>query len=175
MPIRYEFKERPLTIQNSKAANAQRIGEALAEIKQRTKGKCNSKTVLDVARNRKHYLHQFFEWRNTVAAEKYRQEQARELMSCVDIVEGKGNREKRLPAFVSLIDRGGRGYHTIGEILDSEHLQDLALRQAEADLESYERRLAVFHEICSAIRTARELIADRRHKSGGKEGDRASA
>jgi hypothetical protein len=173
--IRYVFKEKPLTIQNAKEADAQRIGEALTEIKQKTKGRCNSKTVLGFARDRKHYLHKFFEWNNSVAAEKYRQEQARELMSCVDIVEGKGKKEKRLPAFVSLIDRGGRGYHTVQEVLDSEHLQDLALRQAEADLESYERRLAVFHEICDAIRTARELIAERRRRGGGKEGDRASA
>ena len=162
--IKYVFKDRPLGLNNAKDADPQKIGEALTAIKQATKGRCNSKTILDVAHNRKHYLHQFFEWRDTVAAEKYRQEQARTLMSCLDIVETHRGKEKRLPAFISLIERGGRGYHTVGEVLDSAELQAIALRQAETDFEAHEKRLAVFGDICAAIRATREKIAEQRAK-----------
>lgn len=172
MPIRYEFKQRPLTLQNAKAANAQRIGEALAEIKQRTAGKCNSKTILDAARSSRHYLHRFFEWRDTIAAEKYRQEQARELVSCIDIVEKKGNQiTKRLPAFVSIMDKNGRGYHTVQEVVSSAHLQDLALKQAEDEMGYYEKRLEQFAEIANAIARARQLIRERRQRYSDKGGD----
>ena len=170
--IKYVFKEgRPLGLNNVKKADAQKIGEALTAIKQATKGRCNSKNILNVARDRKHYLHQFFEWRDALAAEKYRQDQARILMSCLDIVENHKGEERTLPAFISLIERTGRGYRTIAEVMDSAELQALALKQAEADFESHERRLAQFEDICDAIRAARELIAERREKyekGGGK-------
>jgi hypothetical protein len=171
MPIRYEFKEKPITLKGAKTASAQRIGEALADIKQRTTGICNSKTVLDAARSPRHYLHRFFEWRDTVAAEKYRQEQARELMSCIDLVETKANKEKRLPAFVSIMDKGGRSYYAIQEVVSSVHLQDLALKQAEADMEHYERRLSQFAEIARAIARARQLIRERRERYSAMGGD----
>jgi hypothetical protein len=173
MAIRYEFKDRPVTLKGGGKADPQKIGEALAKIKQATNGRCNSKTILDAARDSKNYLHRFFEWRDSVAAEKYRQEQARELVACIDIVENEGRKnEKRLPAFVSLVDKGGRGYHTVQDVLDSAHLQDLALRQAENDLAAYEKRLAQFADICSAIRRARELISEQRR---GSDEQRTSA
>lgn len=175
--IKYAFKEgRPLGINNAKKANAQKIGEALTAIKRAAKGRYNSKAVLSAARDHK-YLHQFFEWRDSLAAEKYRQDQARCLMSCLDIVETHKGEERRLPAFISLIERSGRSYHTVHEVLDSAELQAIALRQAESDLESYERRLHQFADICTAIRAARELIAERRakhEKTRGKE-DRTGA
>lgn len=165
MPIKYEFKERPLTIQNAGEADAQKIGEALADVKSKIKGKCNSKTALAVvARDRRHYLRQFLEWRNDVAAERYRQEQMRELMSCINIVEGRGSNQRRIPAFVSIIDKDGRAYHTASEVLNSARLQMLALEQVEAEMAACERRLLQFAEIANAIRRARELIAEQRRR-----------
>jgi hypothetical protein len=174
--IRYVFKDKPLVIKGGAKADPQKIGEALARIREQTKGRCNSKTVLDAARNNKHYLHRFFEWRDTIAAEKYRQEQARELVGCVDIVERaekKGDADRRLPAFISLSEKGGRNIRTVQEVLESSALQAIALKQAENDLAAYERRLEVFGDICNAIRQAREMIAARRARyeaSGGFPG-----
>jgi len=165
MPIRYVFKDKPITLMNADTADPQRIGEALAEIKEQTNGRCNSKTILDAARDRDSYLHQFFEWRDTIAAEKYRQGQARELVACLNIVEGKGKRERRLPAFISLVDeKTGRGYHSVREVMDSASLSALALRQVESEMLAMENRLLQFGEICNAIRHARELIAARRRQ-----------
>jgi hypothetical protein len=179
MMVKYVFKDQPLGINNAKNADPQKIGEALDAIKKATKGRCNSKTILDASRNSKHYLHQFFEWRDSLAAEKYRQDQARTLMRCLEIVEKHDGEERKLPAFISLIEREGRGYYTVREVLNSAELQAIALRQAETDLETYERRLAVFVDICNAIRAAREMISERREKyekRGGKgKGDRPRA
>ena len=169
--IRYVFKEgRPLGINNAKKADPQKIGEALAAIKRATKGRFNSKTVADACVDRKHYLHQFYEWRNEICGEKYRQDQARTLMSCLNIVESHKGEERQLPAYISLIEREGRSYHTAQEVIDSAELQAIALRQAEADLESYERRLRQFADICSAIRAARDLIAKRRAQHEDRTG-----
>jgi predicted secreted protein len=169
--IRYVFKEgRPLGINNAKKADAQKIGEALAEIKRVTKGRCNSKTISEASRSHK-YLRQFYEWDDAVCGDKYRQEQARILMSCLDVVEGPKGKEQHLPAFISLVERTGRGYRTYAEVIDSAELQAIALRQAEGDFEAYEKRLMQFADICGAIRAARELIKERREKyeRGGRE------
>ena len=171
--IKYEFKERPLTIQNAGKADAQKIGEALTRIKKQVKGKCGSKAALGVVtRDKKNYLRQFFEGRDNVAAEKWRQEQMRELMACVNIVEGEGKHQRRLPAFISIVDKGGRGYYTAQQVLDSTRLQVLALEQAESEMASCERRLTQFAEIVGAIRRARELIAARRARYERAEGIR---
>lgn len=177
--VRYVFRDKPNTLKGGAKASPQKIGEALDRIKREAVGRYNSKTILDAARDKKNYLHRFFEWRDTVAAEKYRQEQARELVSIIDIVDESDGEERQLPAFVSLIERDGRQYRTIGEVIDSVELQAIALRQAETDLEAYERRLRMFRDICDALRTAREKVAARRarydkRKGKGKE-DRPSA
>ena len=163
--IRYVFKEQPFNLLNNKDADPQKIGEAVARIKQQTTGRCNSKTILEAARNKANYLHRFIEWNNALAAEKYRLDQIRELVRCIDVVDDDVQEGKPMPAFISLIERAGRGYHTAREVIDSVDLQNAALRQAEADLSAYERRLEQFKDICDAIRVARELIAARRAKS----------
>jgi hypothetical protein len=163
--IKYEFKDKPITLKRPKGVkpNAQKIGEALSIIKDQTKGQCTSQTVLDAVKGKpKNYLHRFFDWKDDVAAEKWRKVQARELMNCINIVDLSQGRERKLPAFVSIVDRAGHSYHRVDQIMNSTHLTDLALRQAEADMESYERRLMQFADVCDAIRKARELIAERR-------------
>lgn len=169
MPIRYEFKEKPLLIKNAKTANPQRIGEALTTIKASTADKFNSKAVLEGARNPRNYLHRFFEWDNALAAEKYRLDQARELVACIDIVDTK-DPKKRAPAFVSVITRKGRAYYTVPEVLTSSSLQALMMKQIEAEMMDMEKRLMQFAELANAVRRARELIAERRARyeaSGG--------
>jgi len=162
---RYIFRDKPVTLKGADKANPQKIGEALAKIRRETEGKCNSKTILKHAHDKANYLHRFFEWRDGVAAEKYRQTQAQELMSCIDIVEREGKKsERRLPAFVSLNGKNGRNYHEIGEVLGSAELQVVALKQAEADFEAYARRLIIFAEICGAIKEVTRLIKRRREE-----------
>ena len=42
-------------------------------------GELQATTIVDEARSKKSPLHRCFEWKNTVAAQKFREEQAREL------------------------------------------------------------------------------------------------
>jgi len=174
MPIRYVFKEdRPLTIKNAATADAQRIGEALAEIKdQLPDGECNSRAVAEVITNDPtNYLRRHLEWDDAICGVRYRQDQVRELMSCLNIVETdkKGRERRQLPAFISLTEESGRNYRGVREVMDSASLSALALKQVEGEMEAMERRLAQFGEICDAIRRARSLIAERRrrYEAGG--------
>jgi len=174
--IKYEFRDRPNTLRGADKASAQKIGEALSKIKEQAKGRCTSKTVLEAVKGKpSNYLHRFFEWEDTVAADKWRQVQARDLIGSINIVDKARGEERRIPAFISLIDRSGHSYHRADEIISSAHLTDLALRQAESDMLSYERRLMIHADICDAIRKAREMIAERRARYAAAGGHQPHA
>lgn len=157
--IKYVFKE-PLTIQNAKKANPQKIGESLSAIAAANKGRLTPHAVVDEARNERHALHRFFEWRDEVAAAQYRLDQARNLIRSVRVVNEED--ETEAPAFISINEKSGVSYRSLGEVLESADLQALALAQAEKDMASYEKRLRMFEDVCDAIKTAREKIAKRR-------------
>lgn len=159
--IKYQFRE-PLTLKNANKADAQRVGEALAKVADANGGQLKPDAVVREAEQPRHYLHKFFEWDNKAAAEKYRLDQARHLIRCIDIVRDDDDEEPK-PAFISIADKG-TSYRKLGEVLDSAHLQARALEQAERDFEAYERRLAVFKDICAAIRDARDVIRRRREE-----------
>lgn len=72
-------------------ATAEQAHEAFEEIRQRD-GKLTPAAVVDSARPEESVLHEDFEWRDDVAAEKYRQGQARQMVGAVRII-----REERPP------------------------------------------------------------------------------
>lgn len=65
--------------------NQKEILKALQEI-ERANGALTPQAVVDAARRRSHPLHDYFEWNNEVAGEKYRLEQARALIRSVRVV-----------------------------------------------------------------------------------------
>lgn len=157
---RYVFNdEKPLTLKNAKNADPQVIGEALTKISAATNGKLTPSAVVEAARNRRHPLHRFFEWDDTAAAEKWRQDQARGLIRCVRIDAGD---EPPAPAFLSIADRSGTAYRPLAEVLSSVELQLAVLSQAERDLAAFEKRYRDFSDICDLVRAAREKARDRR-------------
>jgi hypothetical protein len=167
MAFVYVFRDRPLTIKSAKKADPQEIGAALEKIKAETKDRFNSKAIVAAARSPSHVLHKHFEWDNAVAGERYRQEQARELVRVIDIVND-GDDGRKVPAFISVTEKSGTSYKTAAEVFDSVDLQVIVLRQAERDMLAYEKRLQQFADICIAVRTARGLIADRAAKLGDR-------
>lgn len=165
--IRYEFRD-PLTIQNGKKADPQKIGEALEKIGG-LDGEVRPEAVVEAARPRRHILHPHFEWRDDVAAEAYRVDQARRLVRCVRIVEEDDGPSRM--AYVSITDRSqGRRYVPTGKVIDNTILQLEVLRQAEVDLAAWERRYQELANFCNEIRIVRERLRDRRRDLGGDDG-----
>ena len=64
-------------------ATAEQAHEAFEEIRRRD-GKLTPAAVVDSARPEESVLHEDFEWRDDVAAEKYRQGQARQMVGAVE-------------------------------------------------------------------------------------------
>jgi quinol monooxygenase YgiN len=80
-------------------ATAEQAHEAFEEIRRRD-GKLTPAAVVDSARPEESVLHEDFEWRDDVAAEKYRQGQARQMVGAVRII-----REERPPVRAYVNDR----------------------------------------------------------------------
>jgi hypothetical protein len=158
--IKYTFKDEPLTIKNKAKAAPQKIGEALATIAAASNGHLTPKAVVSEARNNRSVLHRHFEWDDAVAAEAFRLDQARTLIRSIRVVDDEN--DETPPAWVSISDKGGTSYRTLQDVLDSADLQAQALKQAERDLDAFQKRYRQFEDICDVIKSAREIISKRR-------------
>jgi hypothetical protein len=157
--MRYVFRNEPLTIKAAKKANPQVIGEALAKIAEQQGGRLTPEAVVEAARSPRHPLHKHFEWDDQAAAAAFRLDQARGIIRIVR-VEDDDAPEGCVRAFLSVADKG-TAYRGVQEVRTSVSLQTLVLRQAERDLEAFERRYRELTEICDLVRVAREALSDR--------------
>lgn len=160
---------RMASLNNASTLSAQKIGNALAKLKDRT-----PPTIVQVARDPTNAMHMAFEWSDDIAAAKFRLDQARTLCQVVRIASTEIE-DETTPAFVSikLDDGDGRRYFSKREILKSKDLQLLLLTQAERDLEAFEARYAELKTFCVRISEVRKDL--KRHRQGLEGGDRPSA
>lgn len=164
--IRYVFSESPLTIKGSAKADPQVIGDALEKIRSTNGGRIQPRAVIESARSQRNPLHRHFEWDDSVAAESFRLEQARELIRCVRIVD-TGVERGSVRAFVSVKSESGVNYHSVRDVQNSATLRYAVLIQAEKDLDAWEKRYKELREICSVVAEARQMI--RKKREGGQE------
>ena len=162
--MKYSFREgEVLTIKAKDRADPQKIGQALEAISAKAGGKLKPPDVVNAARDRKHLLHKHFEWSDEKAAEAYRLEQARTLIRAIH-VENTTAENGMARAFLSVHDKAGTAYRSLGEVLNSADLQAKVLAAAERDLISFEEKYRSLVDICDLIRAVREQIAGRRSK-----------
>jgi hypothetical protein len=167
--IKYVFKDEPITIKGAKNADAQRIGEALTAISVEGGGHLSPAAVVDAARDRAHVLHPHFEWRDRIAAEQYRLDQARTLIRVIRVIDDQDEDQTPGIAFLSVKANGGHNYYTKSAVAASVQLQALVLQQAERDLQAWEKRYGEIQDICRSVRELRETIAERRRRLIGED------
>lgn len=111
------------------------------------------KVLLDSARNPSSPLHSFFEWDDTRAAEKYRLDQARSLLTRVKVFQAFGEQKVKIRAFVSLSsDRiAGGGYRPIGAVMGNAERRDELLKTAKGELASFQKRYQNLTDILGGV------------------------
>ncbi len=157
--ITYTFRDEPVAILNAKKADPQKIGRALAKIAEANAGRLTPSAVVEAARASSSPLHRHFEWDDSKAAEAYRRDQAREIISVIRCEEGG---EEPTRAFLSVKDGAGTAYRTKQEVSTSVELQLAVLKQAERDLDAFTKRYRELADICDDVRSAREKVVARR-------------
>lgn len=158
--IKYVFRDGPVAIKGGAKANPQVIGEALEAIRSAGGGDLKPKAVVDAARRKSHPLHKHFEWEDAVAAEAYRLDQARALIRVVRVVDEE-TAEGNTRAFISINENRRVAYRSAEQVKTSADLQLAVLKQAQRDLEAFERRYRELKDICAIVQQAREAIAAR--------------
>lgn len=128
----YQFK----TVSHIKA-NAQATGE-LCERLENTVG-LTPKTLLDASRDENSLLHNEFEWQDDVAAEKYREHQAGQIIRSLIIVSEK-EESSPIRAFCSIITDSEREYKSIETIINKPDLYDQLLQSAFNELKAFKQK-----------------------------------
>ncbi len=155
--MKYEFKDN--LAQSICKVDAQRAGTEIEKIRISNGGIVSTQRVLDVAKKPNNPLHNAFEWDDAKAANKYRVQQARRLISSIVIIEKENGKEKILPAFVTVkIEDEARSYRDIKTIKADESLHRSIEKQAIKDLKNWINRYHSFTELSPVIEPIRLLI-----------------
>lgn len=161
--IRYVFKDGPVTIRGSKDANPQAIGEALSALAAAEGGELTPRAVVEGARDPGSALHPHFDWNDAEAAEKWRVEQARDLIRCIRVDDLDSGQEP-VRAFLSIVGDAGVSYRTVQEVRSSSDLQQRLLAAAERDLDAFTTRYRVLKDICAVVETAKQVAKAKRRE-----------
>ncbi len=141
---------------------AQVYGRRIEELTRATGG-VTSRDVLEDARNARSPLHDYFEWDDSRASEKYRLHQAAHLVNHIEIeiVYGKRKEPETVRAFIIDSPENERQHYVCVERLGEKDLRERflgsALKEAEDWMERYEKFVEL-SRIFSAIRTTKNKL-----------------
>ena len=148
----YEF-----CIQGLHKVEAQVVGELFEEMEKNGIA-ITPESVVDIARDVNSPIHNEFEWDDTIAAEKYRNEQGRLLIGHVRIVrEETPEQTYRERGFVS-IPGGNSVYVPLATALGKEEYRNHLLKQARNDTEIYLAKYRRLEELASVTLAMKEFL-----------------
>ena len=136
--------------------NAQVAGECIEGIAKRNKGAITPKKVLTEARPKRSPLHPLFEWDDTVAAERYRETQASNILVQLVVVHkgAKSDELLRVRAFVSVEEKESIHYTPFERAMSKPQLRQQLLLQALAEVKIWREKykeLEEFSRVFEAI------------------------
>lgn len=132
-------------------ADPQAAGEMLERLE--AENNLTAKALVDANRDESAPLHNEFEWDDNIAAEAYRETQARHIINCLEIV-----REEAEPvrAFFN-IRREEREYHRIETILREKDSREALLKTALAELAAFQRKYKDLVELAAVLSAIDEV------------------
>lgn len=144
--MKYRFKKAACIKADAQVAGE--ICEALA-----SEDKLTAKNLVEVSRPEDAPLHNAFEWNDTIAAEAYRENQARYIIRSVEIVEEKA---EPVRAFFN-IEYKEPEYKHIDAILQCAGDRALLLARAMNELKAFEKKYSQLDELAEVFNAIRKL------------------
>ena len=148
--------------------DATEAAEVLKEIASRD-GSIQTQAVVDEARPKESPIHPAFEWRDKVAANEYRKNQARNLVRSVRVIDAPADKKEvinvtvqTVPAFVfagSGNDKTPNGYYPAVHVLSDLDLFDRAMQDALAKLRAAERSVEDLRRLANTAENRDTLTA----------------
>lgn len=100
--------------------------------------------IVNVARDENSLLHQFFEWNDSIAAEKYRKIQAQQMLCRITYIVEDNDEPKR---YYHNFTYSTNEYHPIEYIFTHKDSQDLLIKRAYDYLEGAKKRFSDVQEL----------------------------
>lgn len=135
--------------------DAQTAGEELQRIYQE-KGRLNPSDIVEESRNDSAPLHPCFEWDDEIAAEKYRQTQAMQIVRSIVTIQESGKEEpQEVRAFVHVQE----SYHPISVVVSSKEQMQELLASALSELKAFQRKYNSLVELSLVFDAIEKVIA----------------
>ena len=146
--IKFVASWRPDANKFYKKADPQKVAEEILSLGNHAE----TKEILDMARNESTEIHKLIEWRDDVAAEKFRLEQVRHIQQDLQIVkiglnEKKPMKKLEVPVRMFFNLHGETGYRPTPVIIQDEDLHKKLLRTARLELEAFMRKYKILSEL----------------------------
>lgn len=160
----YEFRQGGKTKSTSGHINtpvegkkAQIVGERLEQIRLE-RGVLTARYVVADAVSDESPLHDYFEWNDPAAADKWRLDQARHLINAVHVVTRSDvtNETVVARAFISVDKNEDARYEPLAVVLNDAALYAQVCRRAIAELEAFQDRYAQFQSLKSIGKAAHD-------------------
>ena len=118
--------------------DAQKVGEALNTIQEEL-GYIEPAVIVEAARPVDNILHTCFTWDNTVAANSYRNWEARMLMRCIMLVIDKADDQPEIQtvAFVNIQTKTQHGYMSFQTVMLDKVAQQYMMDEAQREMNRF--------------------------------------
>lgn len=127
---------------------AQEYGEFLSRLSKEKKNMLSPDDIVNAARPDDSPLHDFFEWKDSIAAELYRKNQARHMINHINIIVTKNDKEKPIKAFFNVEYRGKENtYVPINVIARVHTLKEQVVKRALDEIIAWQRRYKDYKEL----------------------------
>ena len=119
--------------------------------------------VVDRARPKTNSLHPQFEWDDSYAAERYREDQARRLLRNLVVIVVEGEEEKEFsPAFISVTvqegEGGDRGYVSVATVLTDDDMREQAINDTVKALNGLRRRYSALQRFVDILESMESMV-----------------
>lgn len=132
---------------------AQTAGEEIERIYHK-RGQCDAADVVDESRPESAVLHPCFEWNDPVAAELWREQQARGIINCiVTVAEAKSGETVEVRAFPHVADT----YRPLDVALKSVDMETEMKESALREFLAFKRKLDVYKSLDAVRPVIREV------------------
>ena len=130
-------------------------GEAIEKVRAKYNGDNFTRNVLVAAESKRSPLHKYFDWTDTVAAEKWRLAQAGHLIRSIEIIVAEKPDIGPTRAFVSV---GKLRFSTIRAVMCNEVDRDYVLGRALNELRNIQRKYAQLEELGPVFQAITEVL-----------------
>mgnify|MGYP006972481729 FL=1 len=141
---------------------AQDAGEELDRI-YRKNGQLSPQSVVEESRPITAPLHPCFEWDDTVAAEKYRQGQAQEIIRQIVVAPESGETQ---PAAVRAFINISHEYHPIDVVVQRPDMAEVMMRDALAELKAFQNKYEALSSLQPVFKAIEKVTEQSERRAG---------